>query len=58
MKYLLIDLIQIIYSADDEDKSTPISGGISFHETLQLQIGSLILTEQEEYHRRVYCGEY
>ncbi len=35
------------YSADDEDKSTPISGGISFHETLQLQIGSLILTEQE-----------
>ncbi|MEN8768202.1 MAG: RNA polymerase factor sigma-54 [Candidatus Arcticimaribacter sp.] len=35
------------YSADDEDKSTPISGGISFHETLQLQIGSLILTEEE-----------
>jgi RNA polymerase sigma-54 factor len=35
------------YSADDEDKSTPISGGISFHETLQLQIGSLILTAQE-----------
>jgi RNA polymerase sigma-54 factor len=35
------------YSADDEDKSTPISGGISFHETLQLQIGSLILTQEE-----------
>lgn len=35
------------YSADDEEKSTPISGGVSFHETLQLQIGSLILTEEE-----------
>ena len=35
------------YSADDEEKSRPISGGVSFHETLQLQIGSLILTEQE-----------
>lgn len=35
------------YSADDEEKSSPLSGGVSFHETLQLQIGSLILTEQE-----------
>ncbi|MGB2085661.1 MAG: RNA polymerase factor sigma-54 [Flavobacteriaceae bacterium] len=35
------------YSADDEDKRTPISGGISFHENLIAQIGSLILTEEE-----------
>lgn len=36
------------YSADDEEKTTPLSGGVSFHETLQLQIGSLILTEEEK----------
>jgi len=36
------------YSSDDEEKTTPLSGGVSFHETLQLQIGSLILTEEEK----------
>ena len=36
------------YSTDDEEKTTPLSGGVSFHETLQLQIGSLILTEEEK----------
>ena len=36
------------YSADDEEKTTPLSGGVSFHETLQLQIGSLILAEEEK----------
>ena len=36
------------YSSDDEEKSTPISGGISFHEMLTTQIGSLILSEKEE----------
>jgi len=35
-------------NADDEEKTTPLSGGVSFHETLQLQIGSLILTEEEK----------
>ena len=34
--------------SDDEEKSTPITGGISFHENLKQQIGSLILTEEEE----------
>ena len=36
------------YSSDDDEKSTPISGGISFHEMLSSQIGSLILSEKEE----------
>lgn len=36
------------YSADEEEKATPLSGGVSFHETLKLQIGSLILTEEEK----------
>ena len=36
------------YSADQDEKTTPLSGGVSFHETLQLQIGSLILTEEEK----------
>ena len=36
------------YSSDDDEKSTPISGGISFHEMLSDQIGSLILSEKEE----------
>ena len=36
------------YSSDDEEKSTPITGGISFHENLKQQIGSLILSEEEE----------
>ena len=36
------------YSADQDKKTTPLSGGVSFHETLQLQIGSLILTEDEK----------
>ncbi len=35
------------YSSDDEEKSTPITGGVSFHETLQQQIGALILSEEE-----------
>ena len=36
------------YSNDDEEKNTPITGGISFHENLKQQIGSLILTNEEE----------
>ena len=36
------------FSADDEEKSTPITGGIGFHETLKTQIGSLILNETEQ----------
>ena len=36
------------YNADQDEKTTPLSGGVSFHETLQLQIGSLILTEEEK----------
>lgn len=36
------------FSADDEEKSTPITGGIGFHETLKTQIGSLILSETEQ----------
>ena len=36
------------YSADEEEKATPLSVGVSFHETLKLQIGSLILTEEEK----------
>ena len=36
------------YSSDDDEKITPITGGISFHESLKQQIGSLILSEEEE----------
>ena len=36
------------YSSDDEEKNTPITGGISFHENLKQQIGSLILSQEEE----------
>ena len=36
------------YSADDEEKSTPIAGGISFHETLKSQIDSLILNDTQK----------
>lgn len=36
------------YSADEEEKNTPITGGISFHETLMAQMGSLMLHEQDE----------
>ena len=36
------------YSADDEEKSVPLSGGIGFHESLKTQIGALILTDQEQ----------
>lgn len=36
------------FSADDEEKSTPITAGIGFHETLKTQIGSLILSETEQ----------
>ncbi len=28
------------YSSDDEEKNTPISGGIGFHEMLKSQVGS------------------
>ena len=35
------------YSADDEEKSTPLTGGIGFHEMLKSQVGSLILNETE-----------
>lgn len=36
------------YSADEEEKSTPITGGISFHETLVAQVSSLMLETEEE----------
>ena len=36
------------YSADDDEKSTPIAGGISFHEILKTQIDSLILTDTQK----------
>ena len=35
------------YSADDEDKTVPVSGGISFHQYLYQQMGNLILNENE-----------
>ena len=35
------------YSADDEEKNTPLSGGMGFHEMLKSQVGSLILDETE-----------
>ena len=36
------------YSSDEDEKITPITGGISFHESLKQQIGSLILSEEEQ----------
>lgn len=36
------------YSSDEDEKITPITGGVSFHESLKQQIGSLILSEEEQ----------
>ena len=35
------------YSSDDEESSVPLSGGISFHQSLLQQMGNLILYEDE-----------
>ena len=35
------------YSSDDEESSVPLSGGISFHQSLLQQMGNLILNEDE-----------
>ena len=35
------------YSSDDEERSVPLSGGISFHQSLLQQMGNLILNEDE-----------
>jgi len=35
------------YSADQEEKSIPVSGGITFHQILSSQLQNLILDEQE-----------
>lgn len=35
------------YSSDNEERNIPLSGGISFHQTLLQQMGSLILNEDE-----------
>jgi RNA polymerase sigma-54 factor len=35
------------YSSDDQERTIPVSGGISFHQHLSQQIGNLILTEDE-----------
>ena len=35
------------YSSDSEERNIPLSGGISFHQTLLQQMGSLILNEDE-----------
>ena len=35
------------YSADDEERTVPLSGGISFHQSLLDQLGNLILNEDE-----------
>ena len=35
------------YSSDDENKTIPLSGGISFHQYLHQQMGNLILNEEE-----------
>ena len=35
------------YSIDNEERTVPLSGGISFHQTLLQQIGSLILSDDE-----------
>ncbi|MEL0318157.1 MAG: RNA polymerase factor sigma-54 [Flavobacteriaceae bacterium] len=37
------------YSAEDEDRTVPVSGGISFHQSLLDQLGNLILNEDEMY---------
>ena len=35
------------YSSDNEERSVPLSGGISFHQSLLQQMGNLILNEDE-----------
>ena len=35
------------FSSDDEDRTVPLSGGISFHQYLQQQMGNLILNDDE-----------
>ena len=35
------------YSIDKEERTVPLSGGVSFHQTLLQQIGNLILSEDE-----------
>ncbi len=35
------------YSSDDQERTIPVSGGISFHQHLSQQIGNLILSEDE-----------
>lgn len=35
------------YSSDDEERTVPLSGGISFHQSLLQQMGNLILNEDE-----------
>ena len=35
------------YSSDDEDKTIPLSGGISFHQYLHQQMGNLILSKDD-----------
>lgn len=35
------------YSADDDEKAVPVSGGISFHQFLLQQAGNLILNKEE-----------
>ena len=35
------------YSNDDEERTVPLSGGISFHQSLLQQMGNLILNEDE-----------
>ncbi|MDC1080940.1 RNA polymerase factor sigma-54 [Flavobacteriaceae bacterium] len=36
------------FSSDDDEKTIPLTGGIGFHQYLKSQIGSLILTQEEE----------
>ena len=36
------------FSSDDDEKTIPLTGGIGFHQYLKGQIGSLILTPEEE----------
>ena len=35
------------FSSDDEDRTVPLSGGISFHQYLHQQMGNLILNDDE-----------
>ena len=35
------------YSSDDQERTIPVSGGISFHQHLSQQVGNLILSEDE-----------